>query len=59
MSFLKNLKDKLSIFKDLWEFMRVRKVWWLSPIIILLILLGLLIIFAEGSALSPFIYALF
>lgn len=59
MKFFKNLKNKLSIFGELWEFMRVRKVWWLSPIIILLILLGLLIIFAEGSALSPFIYALF
>ena len=59
MKFLKGVKSKLSIFGELWEFMRVRKVWWLGPIIILLILLGLLIIFAEGSALSPFIYALF
>ena len=59
MKFLDNLKNKLSIFKELWEFMRVRKVWWLGPIIVLLVLLGLLIIFAEGSALSPFIYALF
>ena len=59
MKFLKNLKSKFSIFKELWEFMRVRKVWWLGPIIALLILLGLLIVFAEGSALSPFIYALF
>jgi len=59
MAFFRNLKNKLSIFEELWEFMKVRKVWWLSPIIILLVLLGLLIIFAEGSALSPFIYALF
>jgi hypothetical protein len=59
MAFFRNLKDKFSIFGELWEFMKVRKIWWLSPIIILLILLGFLIIFAEGSALSPFIYALF
>ena len=59
MKFFKNLGNKLSIFKELWEFMRVRKVWWLGPIIVMLILLGLLIIFAESSALSPFIYALF
>ena len=59
MKFLKDLGHKLSIFKELWEFMRVRKVWWLGPIVVLLVLLGLLIIFAESSALSPFIYALF
>lgn len=59
MKFLKNLKHKLAIFGELWEFMRVRKIWWLGPIIVLLVLLGLIIIFAESSALSPFIYALF
>ena len=59
MKSFSNIKNKLSIFKELWEFMRVRKAWWLSPIIILLILLGVLIVFTQGSALSPFIYALF
>ena len=39
--------------------MKVRKKWWLAPIIILLLLLGFLIIFTEGSALAPFIYTLF
>lgn len=53
------MKSKLAIFKELWDFMKVRKAWWLAPIVILLILLGLLIVFTEGSALSPFIYALF
>lgn len=50
---------KLAIFKDLWEFMKVRKKWWLGPIIFLLILLGILIVFTESSALAPFIYTLF
>ena len=50
---------KLDIVKDLWGFMKVNKKWWLAPIIIMLVLLGLLIIFAETSALAPFIYPLF
>jgi len=59
MKFFKNLKNKLLIFKELWEFMKVRKIWWLGPIVIIIILLGLLIVFTESVALSPFIYALF
>jgi hypothetical protein len=51
--------SKLSILLEFWEFMRVRKKWWLAPIVIFLLLLGALIIFTEGSALAPFIYALF
>lgn len=50
---------KASILKELWQFMRVRKKWWLGPVIVILVLLSLLIAFAEGSALAPFIYALF
>ncbi len=46
-------------FKELWGFMMTRKKWWLFPIIIMLVLLGLLIVFTEGSALAPFIYTLF
>ena len=51
--------SKIFIFKELWDFMKVRKKFWLAPIIILLLLLGLLIIFTESSAVAPFIYALF
>ena len=43
---------------EIWDFLKVRKKWWLLPIIILLILAGALIIFGQSSALSPFIYAL-
>jgi hypothetical protein len=50
---------RLSIFGELWRFMRVRKKWWLGPIIGMLVLLGLLLVFTQGSALAPFIYTLF
>ena len=50
---------KASILKELWLFLRVRKKWWLGPVIIILVLLSLVIVLAEGSALAPFIYALF
>jgi len=43
----------------LWDFLKVRKKWWLGPIIIFMLLLSLMIVMAEGSAVSPFIYALF
>ncbi len=48
-----------NVLGELWGFLKVRKVWWLAPIIILLVLSGVLIIFSQSSALSPFIYALF
>jgi len=54
-----DMKSRFSIFEELWAFMRVRKKWWLGPIMIFLVLLGVLIVFTEGSALAPFIYALF
>lgn len=50
--------SKISIVHELWDFMRVRKKWWLGPVIALLVLLSMLIVFAEGSALAPFIYAI-
>lgn len=48
-----------SLLWELWDFMKIRKKWWLLPTIIMLIVVSLLIIFGESSALSPFIYALF
>ena len=44
---------------ELWQFLRVRKKFWLGPIMFMLVLLGMLIVFTQGSALAPFIYALF
>lgn len=44
---------------DLWDFMKVRKKFWLAPIIMMLLLLGALIVLTQGSAVAPFIYTLF
>ena len=49
----------LEFLQDLWSFMRVRKKFWLAPIIIVMVLLGALIVLAQGSAVAPFIYTLF
>ncbi len=59
MPFLTNFFSRLSIFGELWAFMRVRKKWWLGPIIFLLVALGFIIVLTEGSALAPLIYTLF
>jgi hypothetical protein len=47
------------LMSELWAFMKVRKKWWLGPIVVMLLLLGLLLVFTQGSALAPFIYTLF
>lgn len=44
---------------ELWAFLRARKKWWLLPIIVVMFLVGTLLIFAQGSALAPFIYSIF
>jgi hypothetical protein len=51
--------SKLSIVSELWEFLKVRKKWWLAPILLMLVLLGILIVLTQGSALAPFIYSIF
>jgi hypothetical protein len=48
-----------SIITEFWEFLKVRKRYWLLPIVLVLFLLGALIVFTETSAVAPFIYALF
>ena len=53
------MNGKLSILGEFWSFLRVRKKWWLAPIVILLLTLGLILVLSEGSALAPFIYSLF
>ncbi|MCU0824565.1 MAG: DUF5989 family protein [Leptospira sp.] len=49
----------LDLIKDLWDFLKIRKKFWLAPIIIILLLLGALIVLTQGSAIAPFIYTLF
>ncbi len=51
--------SKLAVIKELWEFLKVRKKWWLAPIVVMLVLLGVLIVWTESSAVAPFIYTLF
>ena len=53
------MSGKLSIVREFWSFLRVRKKWWLAPIVLMLLLLGLVLVLSEGSALAPFIYSLF
>ena len=49
----------LDLLKDLWDFLKIRKKFWMAPIIIVLLLLGALIVLSQGSAVAPFIYTLF
>ncbi len=53
------VSDRVGIFGELWAFMKVRKKWWLGPIVATMLLLTVLIVLTEGSAVAPFIYALF
>lgn len=49
----------MDFIKDLWGFMKARKKFWLAPLIIILLLVGILIVIGGGSAIAPFIYTLF
>ncbi len=53
------MMSKLQVLKEFWNFLSERKKWWLAPIALVLLLLGVLMVFAESSALAPFIYTLF
>ncbi len=59
MSFKESVKEKVDFWKEFWSFLKVRKKWWLAPIIVLSALLGILIVLTAGSALAPFIYTIF
>ena len=49
----------MGLVTELWAFMKVRKKWWLGPIVVMLVLLGLLIVLTQCTAVAPFIYTLF
>ena len=51
--------SQAGISRELWNFMKVRKKWWLLPIILVLLLVGALLVLAQGSVLAPFIYTVF
>ncbi len=50
---------KRGVVAELWAFLKIRKKWWLLPIIIVMLLVGALLVFAQGSVLAPFIYTIF
>ena len=56
---VRKFTGRFSIFGELWAFMRIRKKWWLGPILIVLLLLAVFIVLTQGTALAPFIYTLF
>ena len=49
----------LELLKDIWDFMKVRKKYWLAPLIITIVLMGALLVFTQGSVVAPFIYTIF
>jgi len=49
----------MSMIRELWSFMRVRKKYWLLPMLVMMLILGGLVVLAKGSAVAPFIYTLF
>ncbi len=51
--------SQTSLLREFWAFLRVRKKWWLAPIMIMLLLVGVLLVFAQTSVLAPFIYTIF
>lgn len=59
MGRVRSVVSRLGLVLEFWAFMKVRKKWWRGPIFVLLLLLGFLIVFTQGSALAPFIYTLF
>ncbi len=59
MGFFKRVFGRMSIFGELLAFLWKKKLWWLIPMAIILIVVGLLLIFAQSSSLAPFIYTLF
>ena len=49
----------MALVSELWAFMKERKKWWLLPVVVVLLVVGTLLVFAQGSALAPFIYTIF
>ena len=49
----------LDLLQDIWDYLKVRKKYWLAPLIITILLMGALIIFTQGSVVAPFIYSIF
>jgi hypothetical protein len=59
MSFFRSMGSNIGVVKELLGFLWQRKLWWLIPMIFVLLLFGLLMVFASASGIGPFIYSLF
>jgi NAD/NADP transhydrogenase beta subunit len=55
----RSLRTRLGILGELFSFLWQRKLWWLLPMIVMLLIFGVLLVLAQGSAIAPFIYTLF
>ena len=53
------MEDFIDLLRDIWDFLKIRKKYWLSPLIITIVFMGALIVFTQGSVVAPFIYTLF
>ena len=53
------MESLIELLKDIWDFFRVRKKYWLAPLIITIVFMGILIIYTQGSVVAPFIYTIF
>jgi len=53
------MNDFLDLMQDVWDFLKIRKKYWLAPLIITIVLMGALIVFSQGSVVAPFIYSIF
>ena len=51
--------DFLELIKDIWDFLKIRKKYWLAPLIITIVLISALLVFTQGSVVAPFIYSIF
>jgi hypothetical protein len=59
VAWLRSVRSRFSLVGEMWSFLWARKIWWMAPLVLLLLLLSMLVVFTEGSALAPFIYTLF
>ena len=49
----------MSFLRELWDYLRIRKKYWLIPVLIFLLIFGIIIVFSQGTAIAPFIYTIF
>ena len=53
------MHDFIVLIKDIWDFLKIRKKYWLAPLIITIVVMGVLMIFMQGTVIAPFIYSIF